>query len=337
MMMSGSCRISARRPSAKPMSIAGCTWVWLKAGSIISIGSSIVQTLTSSVARRLSVRVQRRRLAAAGGPGDEDDAVRPRDQFLPALRVVGAEAERLEVLDRGVGVEDAHHHLLAEGGGQGRQAHLDLAAGLAGRLGRRVLMRPSSGRRRSTTSMRPSSLMRAVIAFITAQRHLVDGVQHAVDAKADHAHLAPRLEVDVAGALVEGVLPQPVDHLHHALVVGVELLVASCPARPAARSWPRGEISPLLLRRAHRLAPARRTRSCSGARRAGWPAPACTLRRVWASISATQSMSKGSAVAIVTSVGADRAPAARGASRRSCTDITSATRPTSTFSGSMRR
>ena len=43
-------------------------------------------------------------------------------------RVVRAEAQRLDALDRGVGVEDAHHHLLAEGGGQGRQAHLDLGA-----------------------------------------------------------------------------------------------------------------------------------------------------------------------------------------------------------------
>ena len=33
--------------------------------------------------------------------------------------------------------------------------------------GLRVLMRPSSGRRFSITSMRPSSLMRAIIAFIT--------------------------------------------------------------------------------------------------------------------------------------------------------------------------
>ena len=38
--------------------------------------------------------------------------------------------------------------------------------------------------------------------------------------------LAPRLEVDVAGALLEGVLPQPVDDVHDVLVVGVELLVA---------------------------------------------------------------------------------------------------------------
>ena len=28
--------------------------------------------------------------------------------------------------------------------------------------------------------------------------------------------------MDVAGTLIEGVLPQPVDHLHHALVIGVE-------------------------------------------------------------------------------------------------------------------
>ncbi len=33
----------------------GCTCVWLSAGSIISIGSSIVQTLTSSVASLRSV------------------------------------------------------------------------------------------------------------------------------------------------------------------------------------------------------------------------------------------------------------------------------------------
>ena len=33
--------------------------------------------------------------------------------------------------------------------------------------------------------------------------------------------------MNVAGALVKGVLPQPIHHLHHALVVGVELLVAA--------------------------------------------------------------------------------------------------------------
>ena len=55
MMMSGSCRMRARTPSAKLKSSCGCTCVWLKLGSIISIGSSTVLTLTSSVATRLRV------------------------------------------------------------------------------------------------------------------------------------------------------------------------------------------------------------------------------------------------------------------------------------------
>ena len=50
MMMSGSCRISVRTPWAKSTPIAGCTCIWLNSGSIISIGSSTVQTLTSGVA-----------------------------------------------------------------------------------------------------------------------------------------------------------------------------------------------------------------------------------------------------------------------------------------------
>jgi hypothetical protein len=78
------------------------------------------------------------------------------------------------------------------------------------------------------------------------QRHLVDGVQHAVDAKADHAHVAPRLQVDVAGALVEGVLPQPVDHLHHALVVGVELLVAAAQLHQLLEAGDLGDLAGLL-------------------------------------------------------------------------------------------
>ena len=55
MMMSGSWRISARTPSAKPSSIAFTTCIWLNAGSIISIGSSMVHTFTSGVARLFSV------------------------------------------------------------------------------------------------------------------------------------------------------------------------------------------------------------------------------------------------------------------------------------------
>ena len=67
--------------------------------------------------------------------------------------------------------------------------------------------------------------MRLVIAAMHRRRQLVHLVQHAVDAEAHQADLAPRLDVDVARALVEGVLPQPVDDVDDVLVVRVELAV----------------------------------------------------------------------------------------------------------------
>jgi hypothetical protein len=49
-------------------------------------------------------------------------------------------------------------------------------------------------------------------------------VQHAVDAEADEALVPARLDVDVAGALVEGVLQQPVDDVDDVGVVGLGAL-----------------------------------------------------------------------------------------------------------------
>ena len=67
--------------------------------------------------------------------------------------------------------------------------------------------------------------------------------------------VAPRLEVDVARALVEGVLPQPVDDVDDVLVVGVELPVAlpsstSCSKLRAGRESPRRVLLRVLHRRA---------------------------------------------------------------------------------------
>ena len=130
-------------------------------------------------------------------------------------------AERIEVLDRGVRVKDTHHHFFAKGGRQGGQAHFNLVAARVARLDAAIL--------------RPAFLHHVHAAQqLDARRHgvvhthgqLVHRVQHAVNAKADHALLTPGLQVNVAGALVKGVLPEPVHHLHHALVVGIELLVA---------------------------------------------------------------------------------------------------------------
>ena len=54
------------------------------------------------------------------------------------------------------------------------------------------------------------------------RRDLVHEVKHAIDAEADITGIPAWLQVDVAGALIEGVLQQPVDDAHDVLIVGVK-------------------------------------------------------------------------------------------------------------------
>ena len=56
-------------------------------------------------------------------------------------------------------------------------------------------------------------------------------MQHAVDAKAHRALLAAWFDVDIAGALLEGVLEQPVDDIDDVRVVGVRLLILGAEAQ----------------------------------------------------------------------------------------------------------
>ena len=50
----------------------------------------------------------------------------------------------------------------------------------------------------------------------------VDGVEHAVDPHADDRLLAPRLDVDVAGPLLEGVVEQVLDRGDDGLAGGLQ-------------------------------------------------------------------------------------------------------------------
>ncbi len=166
--------------------------------------------------------IQRGGLAAASRPGDEDDAVGLMGQALPVARFVRRKAEGGHIAHDHVGIEDAHHEFFAKRRGHGGQAQLHLVA-------------------RRSTGLDAAILRTALFDHVHAAEqldpaghrahhrtgHLINRVQHTVDAKPDHPHVAPRLEVDVGGALLEGVLPQPIDHLHHAGVVGVERLAAA--------------------------------------------------------------------------------------------------------------
>jgi len=73
--------------------------------------------------------------------------------------------------------------------------------------------------------MRPSSLIRLVIAVITDIGIWYTWCTHAIDAEAHKSDIAPRFDMDVRSALLESVLPQPVDDRDDVLVVGIELLL----------------------------------------------------------------------------------------------------------------
>ena len=134
-------------------------------------------------------------------------------------------------------------------------------------------------------------------------------MQHAVDAKADRAHLAPRLQVDVAGALVEGVLPQPIDHLHDTLVIGVERLVVLAEFDQLLEARQRVGLAGLdafLIERA-----SVKNSVVYLAISVGWATTRRSFFLVWPSISLTQALSSGSQVATVTSCNATDTGSAR--------------------------
>ena len=110
---------------------------------------------------------------------------------------------------------------------------------------RMVLMRPSCGRRRSAMSMRASTLMREVIAPCTVSGTFSMSCRMPSMRKRTRPVVVARLEVDVRGALLEGVVQQVVDRRDHVLVVGVagELLAASA-AAPAARAPAAAAVAP---------------------------------------------------------------------------------------------
>jgi hypothetical protein len=184
-----------------------CTCIWLDRADV-----------DFGLGQVLERGVQRGGLARTGGAGDEDDAVRLGDHPVPFFQVVFGEAEFAEILDQHFRIENAHDQLLAERRRHGRQPQFHLAAiGFDG-LDAAVLRSAFFDHVHAA-----EHLDAAGHRCHYRRRNLVDRVQHAVDAETHVAGFAPRFEVDVAGALVEGVIEQPVADVYDVLVVGVEL------------------------------------------------------------------------------------------------------------------
>jgi hypothetical protein len=270
----------------------------LKEPSTISIGSSSVHTLTSGVARFFSVEYRVTVLPLPVGPVTRMMPLGWADiSSMRRLLAAKPSSEKSRTSTSGSKIRITSFSPKAVG----------------------------SVDRRSSTSwpvlrarLDPAVLRAALLDHVHAAEHLdaaghgvehrhrdlVHLMQHAVDAEAHDAQVAPRLDVDVRGALLEGILPEPIDDAHDVLVVGVELLVALAQldqlleVRGAA-----GNIA-LVQRALDELGQvvelhlvARMSSGLAMTRR-------MSLRRI-GRISASQARWKGSAVAITTSLGLD--------------------------------
>ena len=165
-------------------------------------------------------RVERRRLAAARGARDQDHPVRAREELLGHLQLAVEHPELRQLVQERARVEDADDELLAEGDGDGRHAHLDLAVAARG-LDAAVLRAPLLGdvEARQRLDARDDGRVHHL-------GQLVDVVEHAVDAHAHDRDVAPRLDVDVAGALVERVVQDVLDRRDDVAVARLDLLDA---------------------------------------------------------------------------------------------------------------
>ena len=168
--------------------------------------------------QRLERRIERDGLARSRRAGDEDDAVRALDPFREGAQLVLVKPESGQVADEDFGVEDAHDQLFAEGGGERGDAQFDLFSFALG-LDPSVLRAALFGDVHAAHGLEARG-----DGQVDELRHALDLVQHAVDAEADHGRLALRLDVDVAGSRVEGMLQKEVDGVDDVRVAGLDLV-----------------------------------------------------------------------------------------------------------------
>ena len=167
----------------------------------------------------LQGRIEGGRLAAAGRAGHQDDAVRRGHERPEDIEVPLREAEVLHLLEDHVRIEDTHHHLLAEGNRHRGDADLDVFAAPLPHLDAAVLGAAFFGDIHARQELDARGDRR-----VYRLGQVVDGVQAAVDAEAHHRHAALGLDMDVAGALLEGVMEDMVDRRLDMLVGGGDLL-----------------------------------------------------------------------------------------------------------------
>ena len=160
-------------------------------------------------------RVERRRLAAAGRPGDQDDALGAGDHQLQALQVLVGEAEIVERDNAFLAVENAQHDILAVDGRLAGDTEIHLAAGH--RQPDAAVLRGAHFGDIHAGKHLDAHRHRRPVGFVQG----TDLAQHAVDAVTDAQKIGLRLEVDVGDFALDGVGEDRVDQADDRLAVFV--------------------------------------------------------------------------------------------------------------------
>ncbi|MNL13893.1 hypothetical protein D3C87_1348140 [compost metagenome] len=177
-----------------------------------------------ALVQHVQERIERHRLAAAGGAGDQHHPVRPLDHLQQQRLLRGLVAELVDVELVGRGFQNPHHDLLAEQRGQRGDAEVDRF--LDDLLGVLVL-----GQREQ--QLHAAVLRHALFRDVQARQHLDPGgdlvadierrtrhfLQHAVHAEAHAVEELEGLEVQVRCAALEGFGQQLLEEAHHGGIV----------------------------------------------------------------------------------------------------------------------
>ncbi|MNE31857.1 hypothetical protein D3C80_1254470 [compost metagenome] len=130
-------------------------------------------------------------------------------QLLDAAQDLGADAEAGEVEADGLPVEQAHHHRFAEAGGYGGHPQVELAP-LHAQHDPAILRQAALGDVQAGHDLQARNDRRGIATgwCFALEQHAIDPVAH--------LQLAFKgLDVDVRGALIDGMLQHQVDHAHH--------------------------------------------------------------------------------------------------------------------------
>ena len=143
-------------------------------------------------------RVQRGGLAGTGGPGHQHDPVGDADHLAEAARVSASMPDLGQVQRHHGAVQHPHHHAFAEHRGQHADAQVDRVAADR-QLDAAVLRQPPLGDVQVGHHLDAGGDGKRQVP---RRRHHF--VQHAVGLDADPELVLERLEVDVAGVVLDG-------------------------------------------------------------------------------------------------------------------------------------